>query len=139
MIMFHERLISIMVLYAIALHICWVAIILLDDSAVGATALSALHKYIPDPLWLAVSIGLAAMLAVFGLYTHVPWIVVLLLPQQLLLIASAAGSFEAIYLSQYADGVVRSRAFIAADQIYSIIAMLGHTAAIIAHAKRLAR
>jgi len=42
---------------------------------------------------------------------------------------SAAGAIEAIFISQYADGVLRPWAFIAADQVYSIIAALGHTLA----------
>ncbi len=62
------------------------------------------------------------------------WVVVLLLPQQILLMMGVSGAIEAIWLSQFADGVLRPRAFIAADQINSVLAAIGHTVAIISHA-----
>jgi hypothetical protein len=43
---------------------------------------------------------------------------------------SAAGAIEAMWLGQFADGVLRPTAFIAADQMYTVLAALGHTVAI---------
>jgi hypothetical protein len=57
----------------------------------------------------------------------------MLLPQQTLLMISACGAILAIYFSRYADGVVRPRPFIAADQIHVILAALGHTTAVVAY------
>lgn len=76
----------------------------------------------------------AATLALIGLFVRPIWFILLLTPQQLLLTMSATGAIEAIWISQFADGVVRSRAFLAADQSYSIIVAIGHTAAIASHA-----
>lgn len=133
-----NRLISIMVLYAIALHVTWAALIAIDPSAVNATAVNAIYRFVHDPTALIVLLLSVAGLAIVGLFTRVPWIVLLLIPQQCILMASASGTVEAIYLAQFADGVIRSRAFLAADQSYSILAAIGHTVAIIAHARSVA-
>lgn len=126
-----------MVLYAIALHISWSLILLHDYAATNATALNALYRYIQPEGLLSAVVAAAAAAALVALFANRPWIVVLLLPQQVLLMMSAAGAVEAIWLSQFADGVVRSRAFIAADQIYSVLAAVGHTVAITFHALRI--
>jgi hypothetical protein len=133
------RSISIMVLYAIALHLSWAVILLFDHQAINATALNALARYIYPPELLVWVIASAAIAALIALSTRRPWIVLLLLPQQVLLMMSASGAAEAIWLSQFADGVIRSRSFIAADQLYSILAAIGHTAAITIHAIRVNR
>lgn len=137
MVIFHGRAISIMVLYAIALHVAWAVILIFDDSALSVNAINALHRYISfTPLLIAVIFGAAAM-ALIGLFTTLPWILIFLIPQQALLMMSAAGAIESMWLGQFADGVLRPHAFIAADQIYSVLAAIGHTVAIIAHARRI--
>lgn len=167
MFIFRNHTISIMVLFAVALHLLWAVLIEVDHAALGATGVSALYLYIGAPRMLAfvdrmlafvdavlgavglgalhlsigapqllaVVIACVALLALLGIFTRRPWIVVaLLLPQQALLMMSAAGVIEAIWLAQFADGVFRPRAFIAADQMYSVLAAIGHTVAITAHA-----
>lgn len=136
MIHIRNHYISIMVVYAIALHLAWAAILQFDDAATMATALNALFRYIHDPVLLSYVVAAAAFAALLALFSETPWIVVLLLPQQILLMMSAAGATEAIWLAQFADGVIRPRAFIAADQLYSVLAAIGHTAAITFHALR---
>lgn len=136
---FYGRPISIMVLFAIALHIWWAAILIFDSSALHVNAIDALYRYISSlPLLIAVIIC-AATMATVGLFTKIPWVLFFLIPQQALLMMSAAGAVESIYLGQFADGVLRPRAFIAADQFYSVLAACGHTIAIIAHARRTVR
>lgn len=139
MLSFRSRPISIMIGFSILLHLVWAATILVDDSAVGATALSALHRYVQDPRYLSGLIASAAFLAFGALWTKRPWIVLLLIPQQILLCMSAAGAIEAMWLSQFADGVFRPRAFIIADQCYCVLAAIGHTVAIVVHAGRLSK
>lgn len=135
MIRYHNIHLSIMVLYAVALHMVWAVILVNDASATNATAVHAVSRFIKDPETLAAVIFSAAAFALIGLFSYrVPLFVMLLLPQQVLLVISAAGAIEAMWLSQFADGVVRPRGFIAADQIYSVLAAAGHTIAIIAHA-----
>lgn len=136
MLTIHRHQLSIMVLFAIALHIVWVVVILIDVSSIHATALAALARYIEPPLLLAFVITVAVILALIGLFTRSSWIVMFLLPQQALLMMGAAGAIEAIWLSQFADGVIRPRAFIAADQMYAVLAAIGHTTAITALALR---
>lgn len=139
MLPFRDRPISVMICVAIVLHLVWAATIFLDDAATGSTAISALHRFIVDTGRLSATIAVAAVLATFGLWTRRPWVVVLLIPQQILLCMSAAGAIEAMWLSQFADGVFRPRAFIIADQIYCPLVALGHTAAIILHAMRISK
>lgn len=137
-----ERLISLMVLFAVCLHLTWAILIWVDPTAVNATALNAAYRPIArfvssDFHVLSGILVTVALTATYGMFTRIPWVVVLLLPQQLVLMMSASGAIEAIWLGQFADGVARARAFLAADQCYSILAAIGHTTAIIAHARHL--
>ncbi len=121
--------ISVMVLFAVTLHFFWAFAILTDPLALGATGISSLYRWIhPGALLVAVLCG-ASTLTLTGLTLRYPWSFVMLIPQQLLLMMSAAGAIEAVFLSQYADGVLRHWTFIAADQAYSVIAAMGHTLA----------
>jgi hypothetical protein len=64
-----------------------------------------------------------------------------LLPQQLALGVSAAGSILAMYHSAYADGVARPATFIIADQLAVVLTWMFHTVALmylyLIHAGRL--
>lgn len=137
MIEHKRRHISIMVLYAVALHLWWSLLIMFDRATLGATGPSALNKWIHSPGMLALVIAFAAICAVIALFTDRPWILLLLLPQQILLMAVAAGAVEAMWLAQFADGVLRPRAFIAADQAPSVFGAVGHTVAMILQALRI--
>lgn len=134
MFIFRNRPVSIMVLSAVLLHLVWAVALFIDPSGVGATAASALHRWIPLP-WLPWVIVTCAFMALTALSTRPLWFVLLLVPQQILLMMSASGAVDAIWLGQFADGVVRTRAFLVVDQSYSIVIMLGHTAAIIMYAR----
>jgi len=57
--------------------------------------------------------------------------VILLIPQQFFMLLSAGGSIVAIYHGYYADGVVRSSAFILADQSPWVLAALLYTFSIL--------
>ncbi|MDB5612076.1 MAG: hypothetical protein JWP25_8976 [Bradyrhizobium sp.] len=133
---FRNRQISIMVLFAISLHLWWAITLAIDSSALSVNAIDALYRYIhPLPILIAVITG-AATMALIGIFTELPWVLLFLIPQQVLLMMSAAGAIESMWLGQFADGVLRPHAFIAADQFYSVLAALGHTIAIIVHARR---
>lgn len=139
MILVGDRYISLMVLFSVALHLLWAVLIFHDHSAVNATAVHGVGKFIESPILLAMTFAGVAWCATLGIFTRLPWIVLLLIPQQIVLLFSAVGVVEAIWLAQFADGVVRSRSFLAADQIYTVLAAVGHTFAMIAHAKRIVR
>ncbi len=134
MLVWRDHRYSVMVLFAVGLHLWWALMILIDQSALQATGLASIHRYIHSPALLTISLCFAASLAFIGLSIRSPWAFVLLLPQQVLLMMSAAGAVEAMWIQQYADGVLRPFAFIAGDQIYSVLGAIGHTTAIIAHA-----
>lgn len=137
MIKFQSHMLSIMVIFAIALHLCWGALVWYDVAAVDVTAVHALYYYFPNQYGLSLLLVVVALLATIGLLSTTGLIVLLLIPQQLLLMASASGAIEAIWIAQFADGTIRPWAFLAADQIYSVLAAIGHTIAVAAHAKRI--
>jgi len=124
--------ISIMVMFAVTLHLFWAAVILLDGgNALGATGIAALYRYFHPTAVLIAVLTSASIFTIVGFTSKYPWSVLFLIPQQILLMMSAAGAIEAIFISQYADGVIRAWSFIAADQAYSVIAAIGHTLAMV--------
>lgn len=129
------HLVSIMVLYCIVLHLCWATIVFVDANAIGATPISALDRVFGDQHDLVIGLTGTALLAAVSLFMRAPWIVLLLIPQQIMLAISADGAVVAILYAQYADGVIRPRAFIAADQLHVILAAIGHGIAMLAHAQ----
>lgn len=125
---------SLMVLYCTALHLFWGLLILVDIRALGATPVAALHVLFNFPL-ISIVLILVSILAMAGLCISLPWNVAFLLPQQSLLLISAAGAIAAICSGQFADGVIRPVAFIAVDQVHVILASIGHAIAIIFQAQ----
>ena len=122
---------SIMVVYCVALHASWALLIAISPAAVGATPVAAINYVFPTRNTLVLILVIVSLLGLCGLLVSIPWSVLFLLPQQSMLLISAIGAIEAIASSQYADGVIRPMAFIAADQIHVVFASLGHAAAII--------
>lgn len=108
------------------------AISLYDPTALGATALASL---VSIPLFgeaAGFACGVAGILALVGLWLTRPvFKLIALVPQQLLLLISAGGAVAAISAGMYADGTIRSRAFIAVDQVPAILTALCHTMAIV--------
>jgi len=118
------------------LHFTWAVVIIFDQSSIKATAVDALYYYISDPMILSSVLVIAAILAMFGLTTRSMWVLLLLIPQQTLVLMSASGALEAIWLGQFADGEIRPVGFLLVDQVHSVYAAMGHTVAIIIHAHR---
>lgn len=134
MLQVRDRSVSIIVLCCIALHLWWAATISFDSSGIGGTGIEAIYRWFGSSLvtWLL----FVAVMAIAAMFIRAPWwIVLFLIPQEITLMMSASGALSAIWLSQFADGVVRSRAFISNDQAWTIIGAVGHTLAIIAHAR----
>lgn len=119
--------------YAVALHVLWGVLLLVNASAVGATPLSV-YRSLPRGL-VAAGLLLAAVLALYGstgTRGHVTVRILALLPQQGLLSLSALASVVAVVQGHYGDGVIRPRLFILADQAPLILTMLLHTVAVVA-------
>lgn len=131
-----NRSISIMVLYCICLHLWWAVMITMDGSALMTTSVDALHRIVNDRAILVMLLVAASCASILGMIIDRAWAATLLLPQQIMLMLSATGAIGAIWLSQFADGVVRPREFIAADQFHIFFAAIGHTIAIIMHVKQ---
>jgi hypothetical protein len=144
MVIFHNRPISIMVLFAITLHLSWARLLLKSDDVLKVNAIHALTqwplKYVAGsaPALAAVIAGVA-ILALIGLLMQPPWVVPLLVPQQLLLLFSAGGAINSVFLGHFADGAPYPPDFIEADQMYSILAAAYHTLAIVALGMRRVR
>jgi hypothetical protein len=128
------RVVSIMVLYCVILHLGWAVGLLLDPSAVYTTPVYSLYQVFGAPPMLSFVLALVALAAGVAVIGRSPWAVLLMLPQQILLMISADGVLLAIWHSAYADGVERSRAFIAVDQWGVIIAAIFHPVAMLAYA-----
>jgi hypothetical protein len=125
---------SLMILYAVALHYLWAACAAVDRTAVQATALSVFQTLLHWPAWIMpAAFTLVASMAVIALC--LPKIgktaIALMLPQQFTLMISAWGAIEATINGHFGDGIARSHAFILADQCPAILAVIGHTLAII--------
>ena len=121
------------IIYAVALHLIWAGTMFADESAIFSTAPSGLSDIFGTRFGAASAVLGAALLAGWALWRGKVDTVSLLalLPQQMILILSAAAAAEAIWGSQFADGVVRPRAFILTDQIPAVLIAIAHTAAIL--------
>lgn len=133
---------SLMIVYAVSLHYLWAVCLIVDPSAVWATALSVFPKIVGLPIWIMPAIfTIVASLALVAVFQ--PSIsgstIALMLPQQFTLMISAWGAISATMAGHFGDGVERSHSFILADQAPSIIAAVAHTAAIIGMGQRWSR
>ncbi len=115
-----------------ALHLTWAFLIWGDHATAGATPVAALLQTFNEYNVLVAVLLAVATVALVAIFMPLPTMILLMLPQQFLLLISATGAITAIYMAQYADGVIRPRFFIAADQVQIILAALCHAIAIIA-------
>lgn len=135
-----DRWISMLVLCAISIHYTWAFVLVFEPTAIGSTGINAIYTVVPSPIGVAIVCYTVASLALLGLFArnvrHSVW---LLIPQQIVLMFSAAGALAAMYLHQYADGAVRPLGFIIAGQVDTFWLAVWHTFAIVAHNARLRR
>lgn len=118
--------------YAIVLHWIWGVILLISRTPLNITAINPMiHLHLVSPegagaFYLAVS-----FLAFIGLFAAPRAVsLLLLLPQQLALIVSAYGAIVSMALGTFADGTIRDRAFLIADQSPVVIICLMHIGAV---------
>lgn len=116
---------------AVALHLLWGCLLLIDDQALGATSISAFAG-IPR-LVIAVLFFTVAAMATAGLIRRRrTWLsLAMLLPQQAVLSVSAVSAIVAVIYSRYGDGVERPWHFILADQAPMILTVVLHTIAVV--------
>lgn len=102
--------------------------LLMDNNSHMVTAVHAMHEVSMAPSLLPYGIIAAALLAINGFFRHKKiYTILCMLPQQLLLYIAAGGSFRAIWLGEFADGITRSHYFILIDQAPSILIAIFHT------------
>ena len=120
------------IVFAITLHLAWGTLLILSPGPAFVTAMNRTAQDIDRRLLGAAMIA-AATLALYSLVRppRPALAVALLIPQQFLLMLSAANAVRAVWLSAFGDGVVRERTFILADQLPGMLVALLHTAAII--------
>ncbi|HUK49762.1 MAG TPA: hypothetical protein VLV18_01905 [Terriglobales bacterium] len=127
--------------YAIALHLFWGIFILLSDAPLFTTPIhtvaeiveivSGTNRYAVSAVFL-----IAAILSYVGLRSKRNLTgVLLMMPQQSLLVLTAIGGILAAINGHYADGVPRPSMFILADQFPPVLIAAAHTLAIVAFAK----
>ena len=123
-----------MIVFAIALHLAWGSLLICSSGTAYVTAINRTAADVDRQLLGAAMIG-AALLATYSLmrgHQHRPIVgLALLIPQQFLLMLSAANAITAVSLSAFGDGVVRERTFILADQFPGMLATLLHTLAVL--------
>lgn len=130
--MFSNRY-PLVIFYAISLHLTQAISLAVDPSVGGITSLYTIQRLLHSRELTIVTICFVALVALYGLMQEKRWLAILLtLPQQFFLFIASYGAIDAIIQGRFADGVLRSRWFLLADQSPTIFAAAGHTFAILA-------
>lgn len=119
----------IIVLVATALHFIWAFGLAIDPAANNATAIHALLLISENTFIAAGVLAIVAALGFFGAVAIPPKRaarVLLMLPQQCILIMSSISASAAMAASTFADGVIRPRWFIIVDQTPVILITIGY-------------
>lgn len=118
------------IVYACVLHVAQGVAVLADPAALHITPIAGIAwigRWGTGSVLISVAVlallGLRSWLGILG--------VILALPQQALLVATAYSALAAILRQSYADGVLRPLAFIAADQIGTVLLAIVHSVAIV--------
>jgi len=124
------------IIYSIVLHATWGAVLAVSGEQLQTTAIYTLSLFIPWPRVEGAALLLISAAALWSLRREtVPSMRSLLgvIPQQLILMASAFGALVCIAKSQFADGVIRPWTFILVDQSAIVLLAILHTAALVEH------
>lgn len=125
-------LMSLMILYAVSLHILWGISIIFEPSASKITATAFLSEMFNSNLLIGTIYIIIGILASFSLFGRPKkWKLIMALFQQALLIQSSFSALKCMIYGQFPDGVVRPTLFILADQSSIILAMILHSVALI--------
>lgn len=104
---------------ATVIHIAWGVLILISPYSTGSTALSVTTKWTQLPTLQATFLFAIALLSLTGLYIarRPVFKALCIIPQNLLVLATAAAACRAVYLGEYADHVSSHWTSIASDQV----------------------
>jgi len=121
--------------WSVSASVIWASAIVCDPNAMYATPLRTVAEFFnysrPALVFALLTSAFSTVVAMLpasrlGLRT-----LILLIPQQFFLCLAAGGSVMAIYSGHYADGVLRSQAFILADQSPWVLAALLYTVSVV--------
>ncbi len=122
---------SLVVMWAAALHIVWAIVIILTHQTFAFTNAEFINGILPNPYIQGGFLLVVSTLALTGLVwkklEHSISRLFLLIPQQLVLMVSAGSSISAIIYGHYGDGVARTWQFILLDQSPFIVGTGIHT------------
>lgn len=103
------------ILFCIIVHLYTAFNLVLFPESAGSTTVAAPINFFGSTGLAGMAYLLVALTALFAMRVPYPYGVLMLLPQQALLIMATIGIVEAVWLGHFADGVPRPRAFIAQD------------------------
>ena len=117
---------------AISQHLLWAGCLLYSAEPLGVTSIHHVSGSIGGRIPAIIVMSAVSITAAVGLIRNSRTIsLACLLPQQFVLMYSAFGACVAIYNSTFADGVVRSREFLVADQFGWALLAIAHTVAVL--------
>lgn len=117
--------------YAICLHWLWGVLLLSSPTPLEITAIAAsAHLGLASASHLGILYLTVAFLALLGLAAPRGINVIMLIPQQIILVISAFGAIRAMALGTFADGVLRPVPFLIADQAPAVLAAFFHILAV---------
>lgn len=128
---FTHKMRSLTILYVTVLHIIWAFGLIIDSSSIHVTAFMAVRWICGSNYFWAWVLLASSVLAFKSRDDHGTKGVIMLIPQQSILIMCALSAVYCIVQSSYADGVIRPRAFIFTDQIRLVLLAFFHTFAIV--------
>ncbi len=127
------RWFPISVLVASALHLVWALGLSIDPASRYATAIHALLLITDNTHLAAAVLVVVALLALVGAFLPL-WSrairVLMMLPQQVVLVMSSMAAGSAMASRSFADGVLRPFWFITVDQVPVIIITVGYLIAL---------
>lgn len=117
---------------ASTLHIIWGLLLIFSIDATRITGLNLLYTIVPNRFMLAAILICSSLMALMAVLKYNGTkSIVLLLPQQFLLVVPAIAVLQAIGVGHFADGVARSRVFLTADKASVVLLAIYHTHALI--------
>lgn len=131
------------VLIVSVLHLLWAGLLLWSPAAAHSTPVEAVVSVTHNRAGAVALLAGTGVLALIAAWLHErhrslrpAYLALLLIPQQILLVVSAAGGITAALRGHYADGVARPWQFILGDQLPVILIALLYTTAILVIAAR---
>ncbi|TAL08207.1 MAG: hypothetical protein EPO02_13550 [Nitrospirae bacterium] len=113
---------------ASTLHLFWAGLLIFDTAPERVTGLNLLHQVFPNRQLLIIVLISFSILAIRAVYRpDGVKSLMMILPQQFLLVIAAIAVIQTIALGHFADGVMRPRTFLAADKASVVLIALFHS------------